>query len=131
MVREWKLLALCVLVSCSNSQTGLRWVVPEDFNGCVSASFNVSGAPPLPLEDGWYLLTVTDGRVMETSTEPRWGEGLRSEFWVQAGAERRRIEPSCHGGTFTNVDQNTVRKSYCFGKVSENECLKAKGALPK
>ncbi len=119
-MRDWRLLALCVLVACSKPRPGLRWVVPEGFNGCVSASFNVSGAPPLPLEDGWYLLSVTDGRVMETSTEPRWGEGLRSEFWIQAGAERRRIKPSCYGGTVTDVARSTVGLSYCFGQVPKN-----------
>lgn len=122
-----------MLLACSNSQPGLRWVVPESFNGCVVVRFQVSGAPPLPIEDGWYLIAVPkEGGVIETSTRPRWGEGLRSEFLSQSGTERRRIEPSCYGGTFSNVAQSTVKESYCFGQVSENECVKAKqGAEPR
>ncbi|MBZ4419257.1 hypothetical protein [Myxococcus sp. RHSTA-1-4] len=123
---------MVLLLACVERQPGLRWVVPERFNGCVWMEFQVAGAPPLPLEEGKYTIVVPEqGGSLQTSTRPEWGEGLRSEYWRQAGALRERIQPSCHGSTTSHVERGTVEVARCFGKVSKLDCEKAKNAVPR
>ncbi|NMO13938.1 hypothetical protein HPC49_08770 [Pyxidicoccus fallax] len=112
------------LLSCAGNQPGLRWVVPEKFNGCIAMEFNVAGAPALPLEDGKFTLAVPEqSGAFQTSTEPRWGEGLRIEHWRQVGQTRERIEPTCEmAGTLNHVERGTLTLVKCFGQVSRSDC---------
>ncbi|MFP2903999.1 hypothetical protein ACLESD_02775 [Pyxidicoccus sp. 3LFB2] len=124
-----------LLVSCQGNQPGLRWVVPENFNGCVRMEFHVPGAPALPLEEGMYTITLTEpGGLLQTSTRPQWGEGLKDAYLRQRGTTRENIEesPTCHtAGTITHVDRGTVELRKCFGQVPEEDCEKAGGYVPR
>ncbi|WP_369946353.1 hypothetical protein [Vitiosangium sp. GDMCC 1.1324] len=119
---------MCVLLACSKTPSGLRWVVPEKFEGCVTTRFQVKGAPPLPMEDGWYLISAPPDGQVTTSTKPLWGERLQTEFYAQSAMGRRRVQPSCDGGTTTNVAEGTVKLTFCFGPISQRDCLRIQGA---
>ncbi len=122
---------LCMQVACNN-RPGLRWIVPENFNGCVSVYFQVEGEPALPVEDGWLLINVPpQGGTLRTSSRPAWGEGLRSEFWLQAKGDRVKTTPTCRSSTFSHVSEGTVEQVRCFGEVSELECKVANGEVPR
>jgi len=121
---------LCMQVACS-VRPGIRWIIPESFNGCVSVYFQVTDAPALPTEAGWLLVNVpSQGGVLRTSSQPEWGEGLISEFWVQTNAGRAKVTPTCRSPTSSNVAEGTVDQGYCFGKVSELDCKAVGRKIP-
>ncbi|MFP2906464.1 hypothetical protein ACLESD_15650 [Pyxidicoccus sp. 3LFB2] len=123
---------LIVFPGCEGRQPGLRWMVPEQLNGCISTTFQVKGAPPLPMKDGWYVIQLpAEAGSLQTSSEPQWGEGLRTEYWQQKGDSLQRIEPSCDGARITHVKEGWMELRDCFGEVSKMDCLKAKGGVPK
>ncbi len=125
-------LLLIVLPGCEVRQPGIRWMVPEQLNGCVSTTFQVQGAPPLPMKDGWYVIELpAEGGALRTSSSPQWGEGLKSEYWMRKDGALQRIEPTCRGGRITHVKEDWMEIRDCFGSISKQECQEAKGALPK
>jgi hypothetical protein len=125
------LVLLWMQVACNN-RPGLRWVVPENFNGCVSVYFQVADGPALPTEDGWLLINVPpQGGVLRTSSRPAWGEGLRSEFWIQTKGGRVKTTPTCHSPTFSHVSEGLVELGYCFGQVTELECKAVSREIPR
>jgi len=127
MARMLFVVGLGAVIACSERPPGLRWVVPEEYEGCITVRFHVKGAPPLPMDQGWYLITpdqVRDGMLL-TSTEPQWGERLQREVYVQTSTGRRIGKPSCTlGGTRTYLIDDTVEVFSCFGpSMSKQDCL--------
>lgn len=45
-----------------------RILIPEDFSGRVEIEYRVPSAPPLTIEDGYYLLEVEDDGTLKTSS---------------------------------------------------------------
>jgi hypothetical protein len=131
MARMLVWVGMGALLACGEKPPGLRWVVPEGYEGCVTTRFHVKDAPPLPMDEGWYLITpaqTQDGQMM-TSTRPQWGERLRTEFYAQTSTGRQIVQPSCDAGTTTNPIDGTVKLTFCFGPISKQECLRVQGRV--
>lgn len=98
------------------SSPGERYLLAENFAGCITIVYGVPGAEPLPIEDGQYLVECTrPGEKILTSSPARRGQAHRTEFYERRGAERRAINP-----------RFTSRISVGLaGNVSEQSCFNA------
>ena len=50
-----------------------RFLIPEGYVGWVRVEFDVSGAPPLPLEGGEYLFKFSPSGLLRTSSPEEFG----------------------------------------------------------
>lgn len=50
-----------------------RLLIPEGYTGWVRIEFEVQGAPPLPIEDGQYILRIAADGVLRTSSPEQYG----------------------------------------------------------
>jgi hypothetical protein len=88
LFRFGKVAALVIIlqtVSISiQSQTSLktqpyRFLIPEGYVGWIRVDFDVSGAPPLPIEDGFYIFKFSESGRLQTSSGDIV-ESRRNEF---------------------------------------------------
>jgi hypothetical protein len=56
-----------------------RFLIPEGYVGLIRVDFNVSGAPPLPIEDGFYIFKFPESGRLQTSSSDIV-ESRRNEF---------------------------------------------------
>jgi hypothetical protein len=58
--RQLALLALLVLAGgCVGKGKGPeRYLIPSGYVGWIQVRFGIPGAPPLPMEDGFYLMRI-------------------------------------------------------------------------
>ena len=70
--RRWTGLALgCCLVStlsCGWRSKYEKWIIPQDYVGWLRLDYAVSGAAPLSLEDGFYLVKMPPSGRLQTSS---------------------------------------------------------------
>jgi hypothetical protein len=83
--RRWSRAALCgclvATASCRSQSRGEKWIIPANYQGWLRLDYAVSGAPPLPLENGAYLVRMPPGGRLETSSAYN-GSIDRDEFFV-------------------------------------------------
>jgi hypothetical protein len=132
MRRGIRFLALAIPLSgCHPPPPRVQWVLPEGFDGCVQTEFHVAGAPSLPLDNGKYTVTVPQqGGLLQTSTQPAWGESQVFEFWLRKGAALKRIEPDCLGSPITHVERGTVESRFCLGEGLADGCRTRARSIP-
>lgn len=54
----------------SSTLRASRFLIPDGYTGWIRIEFEVQGTPPLPIEDGQYLLRIPpDGRLQTSSPE--------------------------------------------------------------
>lgn len=56
-----------------------RFLIPEGYVGWIRVDFDVPGAPPLPIEDGFYIFKFPDSGRLQTSSSDVV-ESRRNEF---------------------------------------------------
>jgi len=61
-----------------------RFLIPEGYEGWVRIEFEVHGAPPLPLEDGEYVLKVPADGVLRTSSAEQYGWAKDHYYYYSA-----------------------------------------------
>jgi hypothetical protein len=65
------------LLMANNASTSARpssrFLIPQDFTGWVRVEFEVNGAPPLPLENGAYVLRISAAGTLRTSSPEQYG----------------------------------------------------------
>ena len=87
-----------------------RFLIPERFTGTVYVYFQVPGAPPLEMEDGYRLIVIPDNGVVKTSSDLISGK-LHDEYWLcYPNGERRRMPPDRIGGG------GTVERGNSYGQ---------------
>lgn len=59
-----------------------RFLIPEGYVGWVRIDFNVKDAPPLPVEDGFYVVKIPDTGRLKTSLQDTLTR--RDEFYYFA-----------------------------------------------
>jgi hypothetical protein len=77
----------------SNSQTRTfpyRFLIPEGYVGWVRVDFDVAGAPPLPIEDGFYIFKFTESGRLQTSSSDVV-ESRRNEFLYYSNDGKYRL----------------------------------------
>ena len=50
-----------------------RFLIPDGYTGWIRVEFEVKGAPPLPIEEGQYVLKIPSGGVLRTSSPEQYG----------------------------------------------------------
>lgn len=56
-----------------------RFLIPEGYVGLIRVDFDVAGAPPLPIEDGFYIFKFSESGRLQTSSSDVV-ESRRNEF---------------------------------------------------
>jgi len=92
-----------------------RFLIPEKFNGTVYVYFQVSGTPPLKMEDGYRLIVVPDSGIVKTSSDLIPGK-LHDEYWLYAGEKRIRMSPYKLGGGVTVEQKNALGQQEIYFK---------------
>jgi hypothetical protein len=67
-------LAVWLGASTRNStHRAARFLIPEGYTGWIRVEFEVPGAPPLPMENGQYILKIPPDGVLRTSSSEQYG----------------------------------------------------------
>lgn len=74
-------------------RTNQRFVLPEAFAGPLRVYYGIEGAPPLPVEAGWRVLTIPRSGVLETSSPIEYGNGQDEVVRRTAAGELQTLEP--------------------------------------
>ncbi len=69
-----------------------RYLIPEGYVGWVRIDFNVENAPPLPIEDGYYLLKIPRNGRLKTSSQPMEVKGVQYYYFSESA--RYQLESS-------------------------------------
>jgi hypothetical protein len=94
MKRLWRVspnltfVLLCAVISV-NCRSELRrhpdrYLIPEGYVGWVRIEYEVSDAPPLPLDNGFYVCNIPPNGVLKTSSSAEEGSA-KDEFLYVAG----------------------------------------------
>ncbi len=70
-----------------------RFVIPEGYTGWVRVEFDVKDAPPLPVENGQYVLKIPATGALRTSSPEQYGWAKDSYFFYSA-TESQQIRDS-------------------------------------
>ena len=103
-----------------------RFLIPEGYRGWVRVDFRQKGKPPLPTEDGLYLLKLDEHGSLKTSSDPLVGHG-RDDFFYYSADRRVLVSNAgvCKGGMVwqveTMVDEGTSAPFVRFFVGSEDE----------
>ncbi len=82
-------LALWLNVSVRNStRHSSRFLIPEGYTGWIQVEFEVQGAPPLPMEDGGYVLKIPADGILRTSSREQYGWAKDHYYYESAGGVR-------------------------------------------
>ncbi|HEY7351509.1 MAG TPA: hypothetical protein VH596_01965 [Terriglobales bacterium] len=94
---------LLILTSC-NTRRPDRILIPAGFEGWAKIKFEVPNAPPLPVENGHWLIRLDANGHLQTSTMFQGGIAKDEYFYISDGrrAQLRRTE-SCQGGNIWGV----------------------------
>lgn len=83
-----------------------RFLIPEGYVGWIRVDFDVSDAPPLPIEDGFYIFKFPESGRLQTSSSDVV-DSRRNEFFYYSADEQYRIRvggplecKTCSAGVF-------------------------------
>lgn len=81
---------LSVCAQTTRKALPYRFLIPEGYVGWIRVDFDVSNAPPLPVEDGFYIFKFPESGRLQTSSsdvvDSRW-----NEFFYYSADEKYRI----------------------------------------
>jgi len=68
-----------------------RFLIPEGYVGWIRVDFDVPDAPPLPVEDGFYIFKFSDsGRLQTSSRDIVYSR--RNEFFYYSTADKYQLK---------------------------------------
>jgi hypothetical protein len=86
------LVSLFLIASgCGHWRRPTRMLVPAGYVGWIEVKYGVQGAPPLPLEDGSYLVRVPTTGSLKTSTKEEFGIAA-DQFCYVSGNDRQPLK---------------------------------------
>jgi hypothetical protein len=89
---------ISVAATCQDqSRRPSRYLIPEGYVGWVRIDFNIKDAPPLPLENGFYLFKFPASGRIQTSSDMEYGVA-DDEHYYYAGEDRKALRSSGWGG---------------------------------
>ncbi|KQC06500.1 MAG: hypothetical protein APR54_07150 [Candidatus Cloacimonas sp. SDB] len=94
------LCAVLIVGGCLNKPKRDRFLIPDKFVGMVSVYYEVQGAEPLKMEDGYRLVVVPNSGIVRTSSEAIGGK-LHDEYWLYSGNKRTKMSLYKRGGLWT------------------------------
>lgn len=75
-----------------------RYLVPDGYVGWVRVEYRVSGAPPLPMEDGRLIFQFPQKPFLQTSSPEQFGWAKDEFFYYRDGALRPLAQTGRGGG---------------------------------
>jgi hypothetical protein len=67
-------------------------LIPAGYIGEVKVYYHVAGTPPLPIEDGHYLLVIPSDGVLKTSSDIEYGVASEDDYYAyQADGKRKPL----------------------------------------
>lgn len=105
------------LSSCFVARHNHRFILPPHFEGCVIISYGIEGAPPLPEEDGFYLIKIPPGvEHIWTSSLPRANdERYVNQYYYETSVGERNVAVGTGSGLWKFPD-GTFEGRFCFSK---------------
>src|SRR5438105_4417352 len=88
---------------CGGVRRSERLLVPAGYVGWIEVQYGVKGAPPLPIENGWYVIRIPPEGRLQTSSEYQDGWAA-DEFWYYSGSRRWPVRAASPFG-FTAFDK--------------------------
>jgi hypothetical protein len=98
---------------CLNNPKRDRFLIPQDFTGTVYVYYEVPGAEPLKMEDGYRLIVIPSSGVTRTSSALIGGK-LHNEYWLYLGDKRTTMSPYKLGGGGTVEQKNSLGQQEIF-----------------
>lgn len=91
----------CISTSCQEQRQiqqrhPTRYLIPDGYVGWVQINFKVDGAPPLPIEDAYYVVKFPSSGLIQTSSNIEYGVAV-DEFFYYSDNTRRQIKESGWG----------------------------------
>ena len=82
-----------------------RFLIPAGYTGWARVYFRRKGAPPLPMQDGRFLLKLDAQGTLQTSSDPLSGHGS-DDFFYYAGDRRTPLSNAgvCKGGMVWQIE---------------------------
>jgi hypothetical protein len=82
-----------------------RFLIPAGYSGWVRVDFRHKDAPPLPMEEGRFLLKLDAQGTLQTSSDPQLGHG-RDDFFYYSGDRRTPLSNVgvCKGGMVWQIE---------------------------
>ena len=74
-----------------------RYLIPDGYLGWVRVEYDVSGAPPLPMEDGRFILRFPPEARLQTSSPEHFG-WAKDEFFYYRDRTLRPLSQTARGG---------------------------------
>jgi hypothetical protein len=74
-----------------------RYLIPEGYVGWVRITFLKTGAPPLPIEDNYYLFKFPTSGLLATSSDMEYGVAS-DQYFYYCGDTRRPLHETAWGG---------------------------------
>ena len=103
--------ALVGFIYAFTSPKGDRYYLPELYASWVCVHYNVAGAPPLAIEDGFLAHKVPLSGLIITSSEPRLSP-KRDEYYYYSDKGIRAAKELQHGGGYSQ--QKKGEKEFRF-----------------
>jgi hypothetical protein len=76
--------------ACQKQRRPCRYLIADGYVGWVKVYFKVKKAPPLPIEDGYYLFAFPASGVLLTSSDLEEG-WARDQYFYYAGTTRHPL----------------------------------------
>src|ERR1700675_2460824 len=82
-----------------------RFLIPNGYSSWVRAGFRQKDTPPLPMEDGRFLLKLNAQGTLQTSSNPQLGHG-RDDFFFYSNDRRKSLSNAgvCKGGMVWQIE---------------------------
>jgi hypothetical protein len=88
----------------------VRFLIPSGYVGWVQVQFGEPGAPPLPIQNGFYVAHIPSSGFTRTSTHIKCGLVNRDEFYEVSGDHSRLLDSSeIYGGGKAPGSKRMVR----------------------
>ena len=102
---------LLITGGCGKISRSSKFLIPSGYIGWIQVQYGVRGAPPLPVENGFYLIRVPPNGRVKTSTKQDFG-WRRDEFYYNSGNRRERLRISQISGDGGRVWGEQVGNSW-------------------
>jgi hypothetical protein len=82
-----------------------RFLIPAGYTGWARINFRQKSAPPLPREDGRFLLKLDSQATLQTSSDPLAGHGT-DDFYYYSADRRTPLSNAgvCKGGMVWQIE---------------------------
>jgi len=108
------------LFNLITSPKGDRYYLPELYGGWVCVHYNVAGASPLSIEDGYLVHKVPPSGVITTSSEPRLSP-KRDEYYYYTAERVRSAKDLQLGGGYSKGREGETKFSFYFWVSTGNK----------